>query len=217
MVRPSRARPGFDAIQASFQGRQFMSFLVEGVGYPIRFAALAATQAGADIFAVSGSKGQVLLVTSREIATGGAWIGRAGFRVEISDPPIVFNTELVYHRWDPHPAGREKRNPRHLDASRGWREARRRSRALGERADELRFEICPAATAPRECAGLLWATVLDLAGDCVRAPGNEPCGPGTPERPLEKEDGRWTADDETALERWRRHRGLLGGPDGGLG
>lgn len=100
MPKPKRKHPGFNSIDLSLQGRQFLHFLSTRSA---RGSAGGARQHAGPlhVFEVRGGRDHVTLVAAPDQVVDGVIVGRMAFRHVILELPLVAQVEIVTHRIDP--------------------------------------------------------------------------------------------------------------------
>ncbi|MEX2556683.1 MAG: hypothetical protein WEB06_13790 [Actinomycetota bacterium] len=170
MPKPRRKHPGFNSLDLSLQGRQFLRFLESAVGDDIGWRALGSTRERFHVFEVTGDRDPVVLVEAPDRVEEGTIIGRMAFWHDLREMPLVGYVEVVTHRIDPWIWAKETgdRTIVDLPEKARRREADRRSVVIGSARDRITTTLGPTATAPTEVAGLPWVQVMEIVEESMR-------------------------------------------------
>jgi hypothetical protein len=169
MPKPRRKHPGFNSIDLSLQGRQFLAFLTNAVGEGIGWRALGSTRDRFHVFDVRGERDRVILVEAPDRIEAGVLVGRMAFRHAIPEMPLVSHVEVVTHRIDPWiwAKGTGDRSIVDLTEHPRRKEADRRSAQTGNARDRITMTLAPASATAEELAGLAWSRVEEILAEAV--------------------------------------------------
>lgn len=157
MAKPKRKHPSSLSWAAeSPQGAWFLNLMEAILGEDRSYAPVERTRDGAHVYFMQGSLNQGFLVEAREIAEGEEWMARTAFRCEPVGLPVVYQIELVSHRWDPwlHAEATGDRRILEWPAERRSAVRDRRNAEIAPRKDRVQMWFGPAEQAPEFVAGL---------------------------------------------------------------
>lgn len=165
MAAPRRKHPGWNTIEESDQGRQFIalcqSLLGEG---PIRSRPLERLQDGSHVFKLSGPRTIGILVEGKGRALGSEWRTQWGFLLELHGSPSIFQADLVTFRWDPwlHAKRTGDAKVRDMPPAKRRRVTDALRAAGGSRQDRMIVRILPWDRPARTVAGVPRSVIDDI-------------------------------------------------------
>ncbi len=165
MAAPRRKHPGWNTIEESPQGRQFIALCQSVLGEgPIRYRPLERLKDSSHVFKLSGPRATGMLVEARGREVGSEWRTQWGFLLEVHGSPTTFQVDLVTFRWDPWLHAERTGDATVRDSTPAKR--RRVSDALratgGSRKDRMVVRILPWDRPPRTVAGVARATIDEI-------------------------------------------------------
>jgi len=180
MPKPRRKHPGFNSLELSLQGRQFVLSLQGAVGDDITWRAIGSTRERFHVFEIRGSADRVVLVEAPGRIEVGVWVGRTAFRHDIDGLPLTAQVEVLTHRFDPGIWAGETGDRTILDLPDRARrkETDRRSEEIGTVSDQIAMTLGPRSDAAEEIAGIAWTKVEAVIEEANRrsARGSAPEG-----------------------------------------
>lgn len=165
MAKPRRKHPGWNIIEESPQGGQFIALCHSILGDgPIRYRPLERLKDGSHVFQLSGPRTMGVLVEGKERALGSEWRTQWGFLVDVPGSPTTFQIDLVTFRWDPWLHAKRTGDATVRDSTPTKR--RRVTDALratgGSRQDRMIVRILPWDRPPRTVAGVIRSTIDEI-------------------------------------------------------